>query len=251
MKRKKKVSNPILTIEEEIARGLWLGYGYDEGRYPILTNHNSKTGALFLVLNFPRLSCPLNAPCEKLCYCNAGNLHTETCQKNAARNYQSYEKDPKRFWKAILAQLEKEGYPFFRYFEMGDIDSLRFLNGMNWLALQAKNVRFVAYTKQYEILLKWLKQGHKLPANLHIYASEWKLAGGTTWKADKVKELNSFGIPSAIYIPTVEAMEEFTAMGKGHICSCPGCSSCKVCAISNGNIGFVDHQLAKKLKRKK
>lgn len=236
---------PILTIEQETKMGFLLG-NYDEKKYPLLTNHNGKTGAQFLVLNFPRITCAIDSPCWKSCYCNSGHLHTETCQKNAFRNLKSYLDNPKRFWRAILAQIEKEDFLFFRYFEMGDIDSLEFLNGMVWLAENCPKTKFVCYSKRYEVLLDYLDKGGKFPLNLRIFASEWVLESGKVWKQDLLAKLSAYGIKKAIYIPSVKALKAFD-MKKGHICTCEGCSKCKACANIDKNVGFLDHKKAKSL----
>lgn len=250
MKETKKV---IPTILEEIRLGPWTGENYDKKRYPLTTNGNGKTGPLLLVLNFPRLTCPLNPPCEHLCYsANDWHLATEWCQKNAGRNYVAYVENPSRFWKKLKFDIENGGFPFFRYFETGDIPDDAFLEGMVKLALELPTVRFVAYTKQYETVLAFLDKGGKIPDNLHLYASTWREANGALWKGELIKRLEAYKVFLAEYIPTVEELEEFSVSHRGHVCACNvGCSACKACLTNFGNVGFIDHNLNRKLKKKK
>ena len=45
---------------------------------------------------------------------------------------------------------------------------------MCWVARKNKNVQYLAFTKQFRIVNKFVADGHKIPKNLHIVYSCWK-----------------------------------------------------------------------------
>lgn len=154
-----------------------------------ISNHNSKTGSCCNNLAFPTCTCREDAPCKASgCYCMKGTQ--AMCKVVAAylRNLQIYNNDPKDFWEQVRFKIKHNPLPLFRWFDAGDILDYEFFCGMVELAKEFPNIRFMSFTKKYDIVNEWLATYGDLPNNLNIIFSAWHIG----WKVN-----NPFGMPVA------------------------------------------------------
>lgn len=191
-----------------------------------LSTSNRKTGGCCNDLAFPTCTCREDAPCKNGggCYCMKGTQQMSSVLAAYTRNLRLYNTDPQDFWEQVVFKVKHNPLPLFRFFDAGDIPDYDFFCGMVELAKQFPDIKFMSFTKKYDIVDKWLDENGDLPENLNIIFSAWHIG----WKVE-----NPFGLPVA-YVDFKDKTlnPEFP---KG-ITSCPNqkdktitCSSCRKC----------------------
>ena len=109
---------------------------------------------------------------------------------------------------------------YTRWHSSGDIVDEQYLAGMCWVARKNKNVQYLAFTKQFRIVNKFVADGHKIPKNLHIVYSCWK-----NWVPE-----NPYNFPTTwVYFPNKkEGMYNELIPTKAVPCSgkCYACQKC-------------------------
>lgn len=141
--------------------------------YPRVSTTVSKLGSHIGTVNLPpALTCRRKAPCIKGCYAREGRFSFPSVRTSLERNYRVYIEDPQRFFEVIHAQILLMAFKFFRWHSSGDIPDERYLEGMCWLAKQHRDIMFLCFTKQYEIVNKYLDE-HEQPENLILVFSNW------------------------------------------------------------------------------
>lgn len=137
-----------------------------------ISKGNSKMGAIPSVSLPPIKTCPKGAPCAKLCYAAKICRLRPNVARSYERNYELYLGDPVSYWDGIRKAAAVTRY--FRYHVSGDIvDDLYFFD-MVLTAQMLPHTEFLAFTKQYDIVNKYLdRYPGGLPENLHIIFSLW------------------------------------------------------------------------------
>ena len=81
-------------------------------------------------------------------------------------------------------------------------------------AIDNKNVSFLCFTKQYEIVNEWIKENGKIPGNLHILFSEWT----------NLKAINPYNLPTTnVYEKEEEIQDNWKLCGGNCLnCACRG-----------------------------
>lgn len=136
----------------------------------------TKLGVTIPSVNLPPiLTCRPFAPCAKGCYACKGHFCLE-CVKNVLEyNYKSFMQESKQYFDFLHNWLKINlGYKYFRFHSSGDIINTNYLVGMINLAKKNKGIKFLCFTKQYEIVNNYLDiEGNKFPSNLKIVLSNW------------------------------------------------------------------------------
>lgn len=154
-----------------------------------LSNHNSKTGSCCNNLAFPTCTCREDAPCKASgCYCMKGRQAMCNVVAAYVRNLMIYNNDHDDFWEQVKFKIKHNPLPLFRWFDAGDILDYEFFCGMVELAKAFPNIRFMSFTKKYDIVNEWLATNGDLPKNLNIIFSAWHIG----WKVN-----NPFDMPVA------------------------------------------------------
>jgi hypothetical protein len=154
-----------------------------------LSNHNSKTGSCCNNLAFPTCTCREDAPCKASgCYCMKGRQAMCNVVAAYVRNLMIYNNDHDDFWEQVKFKIKHNSLPLFRWFDAGDILDYEFFCGMVDLAKAFPNIRFMSFTKKYDIVNEWLATNGDLPKNLNIIFSAWHIG----WKVN-----NPYGMPVA------------------------------------------------------
>ena len=203
-----------------------------------ISNHNSKTGSCCNNLAFPTCTCREDAPCKASgCYCMKGTQ--AMCKVVAAyvRNLMIYNNDPKDFWEQVKFKIKHNPLPLFRWFDAGDILDYEFFCEMVCLAKEFPNIRFMSFTKKYDIVNEWLATNGDLPNNLNIIFSAWHIG----WKVN-----NPFDMPVAYVDFKDQTLNPQFPKG---ITGCPNqsdktitCSMCQKCWNKNvKSVVFKQH----------
>ena len=232
MKNKKKQKEFKMSREEYISQ---LAHKSNEIH---ITNHNSKTGVCCNNLAFPTCTCREDAPCKATgCYCMKGTQAMANVVAAYLRNLTIYNRDPKDFWEQVRFKIKHNPLPLFRFFDAGDIPSYEFFCGMVELAKDFPNIKFMSFTKKYDIVNEWLKVNGNLPDNLNIIFSAWHIG----WEVN-----NPYGMPVAYVDFTDKTLNPEFPKG---ITGCPSqkdktitCSVCQKCWNKNIKaVKFVQH----------
>ena len=137
---------------------------------------NSKLGDKIPSLNLPALkTCRADAPCRKGCYALKGNWLFPNVKNSLENNLKEFLEDKEKFFNDIVKFINNglTTYKYFRWFSSGDIVNLDFFNGMIETAKKCKQTKFLCFTKKFEIVNDYLKNGGKIPNNLKIVFSTW------------------------------------------------------------------------------
>lgn len=137
---------------------------------------NSKLGTKIPALNLPALkTCRADAPCRKGCYALKGNWLYANVKNSLENNLNDFLNDSSKFFNDIIDYLNNglTTHKYFRWFASGDIVNETFLNGMVEVAKKCKQTKFLCFTKKFEIVNNYLKNGGKIPNNLKIVFSAW------------------------------------------------------------------------------
>ena len=138
----------------------------------ICTNKNKKLGGGILQCNMPYITtCRCDAPCKKECYCNRG--HLLIANKHHVKRYEMYKASPDLFFNKIDVELQTSNFSFFRWHSSGDIVDERYFLGMVETAKKHSEIKFLAFTKKYEIVNNFLDKGGILPKNFNVVYSAW------------------------------------------------------------------------------
>lgn len=140
--------------------------------------NNSKLGAQIPSINLPPMqSCRHDAPCMHGCYAQKGRFLFKNVQQSMLNNFACYVNDSKKYFNDIISFLNDKlvTYKYFRWHSAGDIVDDTYLLGMVDVAKKCKNVKFLCFTKKFDIVNNYLKD-NKLPNNLKIVFSAWNKA---------------------------------------------------------------------------
>ena len=131
---------------------------------------NSKMGKIKSI-SLPRVgSCNPAIPCYKTCYVKHIEWRTRVL-KSYQNNLDLFLYDPESFeQQALLAAF---GSTHFRWHVSGDILNKEYLAMMCRIAERLNVTQFLAFTKKYDIVNKFVEEGGTVPTNLHIIFSEW------------------------------------------------------------------------------
>lgn len=184
-------------------------------------NNNRKLGMACLSVPFPVCVCDPNAPCFEKCYAQHGCQGFANVQGAYYRNLRLYNHSADDFFEQLYYKIKFSGLPMVRFFDSGDFPDMEFVAKSIELANQFPNIKFMAFTKKYELVNQFLHNGGKLPNNYNIMFSAW----------DKLWEVpNPFHLPVA-YVKFKD--ERMTPEMPSNTFRCPGrestCSACGVC----------------------
>lgn len=186
---------------------------------------NSKTGPLCNDLALPTCTCREDAPCKATgCYCMKGRQTMSKVVAAYTRNLRLYNADQEDFWEQVRFKVKHRPLPLFRFFDCGDIADYDFFLGMIDLAKEFPDIKFMSFTKKYEIVNKWIDENGDLPENLNVVFSAWHIG----WKV-----INPHNLPVAYVDFKDKTLNPEFPEG---ITSCPNekdktitCSICRKC----------------------
>ena len=197
---------------------------------------NRKLGHLICGLSMPNIiTCRKDAPCNKGCYCNKGPQSFSNIKGTYLKNLRLYLRNPNNFFSQLDAWLKFNGYEYCRFFDSGDIPSSDFFARLVKICNKHKKMKFLMYTKQYEIVNDFVSAGNKIPKNFKIYFSTWD------------KEWHE-KLPNPYKFPIAYGNFEDKSLNPilpEKAIRCPGnkatCSTCKLCWTKDLPVIFGEH----------
>lgn len=184
----------------------------NEIRKVSISKGNTKMGAIPSVSLPACVTCNPEAPCFKKCYANRLEKRYTTVSKAYARNLAILESDPLAYWCDVYEAAKTTR--FFRFHVSGDIPNITYFKMMCDLARELPATKFLAFTKQYNIVNKYIRIGESIPDNLQIILSNWG-----EWKCDNPHNLPTCEI---IFKGTAPADNWKICGGNCTECACRG-----------------------------
>lgn len=145
----------------------------NELRQAKISMKNSKMGSVASVSLPAGISCPVDIPCFKQCYAaKIERIYKNT--KNAyLHNWELWQDNEELYFESINDFLKYYGGVSFRWHVSGDIPSYSYLEKMIVLARVHSHIKFLCYTKNYNLVNRYISEYGSLPENLYMMFSKW------------------------------------------------------------------------------
>lgn len=160
-------------MEYKMNKQEYIDYLANKSNEICMSNRNSKTGIACLNLAMPVCVCREDAPCKKTCYACKGAQQISTVQGAYYRNLRLYHDNPDDFFEQVYCRVKFSGLPKVRLFDSGDFPDTEFLERLVEVCKKTPNIKYMAFTKKYELVNEYLDKHNKLPDNLNIIFSAW------------------------------------------------------------------------------
>ena len=135
-----------------------------------ISDGNIKMGSIPSISLPPIVTCNKKAPCTKSgCYALKSFRIYPSVRQAYNKNLDTFKRSPKEYFNAIDAWLKIKGPSIFRFHVAGDIPNLTYLSGMIQIAKNNPEIKFLAFSKRYDIITA----AAYIPENLSIIASAW------------------------------------------------------------------------------
>jgi hypothetical protein len=185
---------------------------------------NIKTGKIPAISLPPIKTCNVKAGCTNgACYALKAYRLYPSVKQAWNLNLDSFKSSPATYFKAIDAWLTINAPKYFRWHVSGDIPNKRYLDGMVKIAKNHPGIKFLAFTKKYN-LLRYIKS---VQFNLSIVISSWP------------------GLPLPDTDFPIAFMQDGTENRVSNAIECPGnCEHCGMCwqlTYINKNVVFQKH----------
>lgn len=221
----KNAKNNTKNNEVKMSREEYISHLSNRTNKISMSNKNRKTGPAILDLAFPICTCREDAPCKKGCYANKGRQTMANVQGAYYRNWRLWNENPDLFFEQVYYEIKFSGLTYIRYFDSGDIISMDFFDRMVKLCKKTPDVKYMAFTKKYELVNDHISNNGELPDNLNIMFSSW----------DKMWDIPN---PHNLGIAYVDFKDKrLNPDFPKNTFRCPGkestCSACKICWNKN------------------
>ncbi len=194
-----------------------------------ISKGNSKMGAIPSVSLPPIVTCPSGAPCAKKCYAAKLCRIYSTVKKAYDNNLNILNSNPVDYWHQLRAAAKTTKY--FRYHVSGDIPDYSYFEMMVLTAHAIPDTMFLAFTKQYDTVNRYVCKYGKLPHNLKIIFSEW----------GSLKPDNPHNLPTAAVIFKGTEPDDNWKICGGNCAEC-ACRGVGCWELKNGEtIAFYEH----------
>lgn len=174
----------------------------------------------FLQFNLPAIeTCPGSTKnCKKFCYAKKAEKMYKNTKNQRAKNLELSKQND--FVEIIKDELENQcnlKYNYIRIHESGDFYNLEYFT--KWVKIAKifecyKNIKFMAYTKSFDILEEYIQGGGEIPKNFII-----RLSADDSTTDDDMQKIRRLNMP--IYYAG-------DMTGAVH-CRCKDCGSCLLC----------------------
>lgn len=187
-----------------------------------ISGGNSKMGAVPSVSILPFITCP--AVCARTCGadCYAAKIAKlyKTVLKAYARNTALLMDRPADFWRQVESAVM--GSRFFRFNVAGDILNADYFKNVVEIAARQSHCKILIFTKRYNVVNDYIKNGGVIPENLQVIFSAW----------ENLQPVNPYNMPeSNVIMPDAETIPENWKICGGNCFECfcrgVGCWECK------------------------
>lgn len=135
-----------------------------------LSRGNSKMGSIPSV-SLPSIKTCRQCACQEKCYAQKLERLRPAVRNAYQHNLEVLLNDPDTYWREVEASVMMSR--FFRFHVSGDIPSAAYLANMVSVSKRNSHCEILCFTKQYEMVNKFIEHNEKLPSNLHIIFSGW------------------------------------------------------------------------------
>lgn len=182
-----------------------------------ISNGNKKMGQIPSVSLPPIKTCSPDAlkTCAKNCYACKICRYSKEAKAAYNRNLETLNLKPGVFWDDVDRALK--GSRFFRFNVSGDIPNYDYIKNLVKVVSKNPHCEVLIFTKQWDIVNKYIRYNKKLPKNLHMVFSGWV---GLTVR-------NPYNFPEA---HVIFKNGETSARDGAKFCS----GNCFECALNNG-----------------
>lgn len=118
------------------------------------------------------LTCRKDLPCITKCYARKLERLRKTVRNSYQNNYEILKMNPDLYWREVEANIMMSR--FFRFHVSGDIPDKKYLDRMIEVSKRNKHCQILCFTKQYGIVNSYIKNGGRIPKNLHLIYSAWE-----------------------------------------------------------------------------
>ncbi len=155
-----------------------------------ISTTNSKLGVIPSVNQLPIVTCRPDCPCAQDCYARKGRFRFPNVYNTLLNNYDEYIRDPDNYFEEIKNSIDNGFivHAYFRWHASGDIIDDRYFLGMVKIANELPMTSFLVFTKQFEIVNRFIHESGDVPHNLHIVFSAW---------GDDLEVINPYNFPVA------------------------------------------------------
>ena len=182
-----------------------------------ISEGNTKTGKFPSVSLLPRLSCPWNrckGTCGQKCYAIKLAKLRPVVMEAYARNTAIFKLCPVAYFRAVEKAVRRS--QFFRFHIARDIPNMFYLHVMHYIAMVNPHCKILCFTKQYDIVNKYLSENKK-PSNLQILFSGWT----------NLDPVNPYNLPeTTVYKTEADKKPEWTACGGNCLDCALHCGGC-------------------------
>lgn len=137
-----------------------------------ISKGNAKMGAIPSVSLPPVITCAKGCKCAKDCYAVKLCRIYPTVKKAYERNYKILMDNANAFFQQINDFCKTIRY--FRWHVSGDIVSGAYFINMVSIAENNPHCKYLAFTKQFDIVNEYINSYGELPSNLKIIFSAWE-----------------------------------------------------------------------------
>ena len=192
-----------------------------------ISKGNTKLGKLFNV-NLPAITtCEPNVPCASHCYACKGTYYFTNVKKRYQENLETFANSPDLAKNDILSQLPITGNHYCRLHSSGDFVNMDYLDMIVEIVERRPNIQFLAFTKKYSMINKYLEINNSFPDNLKIVFSYWE----------------NYPMPNIHFLPIAVVAEFSSPLQLQEGFPCTGkCTECYHCWDMQGNDMVVFHK---------
>ena len=193
-----------------------------------INNGNEKTGKACLTLSMPAIiSCAEGVPCAHLCYTQRGRMKFPKVCGAYYRNYRIWQESHEKFEKQLDAALTYNALPLLRIHDSGDFVDREYLEMLCRVMEKHPEIKAMAFTKKYELVNDFIREGGKIPDNLCIRFSAWD----KSWEVP-----NPFDLPMS-YVDFKDSSKNPDIPKNAFLCrggkDGVTCSNCRACFNKN------------------
>ena len=163
-----------VTMFSDALKGFMNRIEAGEVLHVTISNGNSKMGRIPSVSTLPFITCPpcCKCTCGEKCYAAKLAILRPCVLASYAKNTAIAIKQPERYFMEIESVMSISKY--FRFHVSGDIMNRAYFSRMIQACIHNPNCQVLVFTKQYEIVNKWIEDQGKLPDNMHLLFSGWE-----------------------------------------------------------------------------
>lgn len=139
--------------------------------YVCISKGNTKMGSIQSVSLPPIVTCREGCTCAKKCYAAKLARLRPSVRESYQRNLQILKSNPDLYWATVQQAVATS--KFFRFHVSGDIVDYEYFLKMIEIANAYTTTQILCFTKQFELVNRFLDEGGDIPSNLHLIFSGW------------------------------------------------------------------------------